>query len=46
MLNAGVHLATVGAVLGHKSPASMKRYAHHSTGLMRDALGMVGRKVG
>ena len=46
MLNAGVQLSTVGAVLGHKSPASMKRYAHHSTGLMKAALGMIGRKVG
>lgn len=46
MLNAGVHLATVGAVLGHKSPASMKRYAHHSTGLIRDALNTIGRKLG
>lgn len=45
MVNAGVDLATVGAVLGHKSAASTKRYAHHGTQLMAGALGKVGKKV-
>lgn len=44
MVNAGVDLATVGAVLGHKSAASTKRYAHHGTQLMAGALGKVGKK--
>lgn len=44
MLNAGAHIATVGAVLGHKSPASMKRYAHHSTHTLAAAVGLIGKK--
>ncbi len=44
MLNAGVPIFTVGAVLGHKSPASMKRYAHHATPILAEAVGMIGRK--
>lgn len=45
MVNAGVDLFTVGAVLGHKSPQSTKRYAHHKTDTLGVALGKVGRKV-
>lgn len=45
MVNAGVDLFTVGAVLGHKSPVSTKRYAHHKTDTLGAALGKVGRKV-
>jgi len=45
MVNAGVDLATVGAVLGHKSPASTKRYAHHGTQLMAGALAKVGKRA-
>lgn len=45
MLNAGVPLFTVGAVLGHKSSASTKRYAHHATQSLRDAVGLIGRKA-
>lgn len=45
MVNAGVDLFTVGAVLGHKSPQSTKRYAHHKTDTLGAALGKVGRKV-
>jgi len=45
MVNAGVDLATVGAVLGHKSSASTKRYAHHGTQLMAGALGKVGKRA-
>lgn len=43
MINAGVDLATVGAVLGHRSPASTKRYSHWSTERIAQALGKIGR---
>lgn len=45
MINAGVDLNTVGVVLGHKSPASTRRYAHLETQAQRVALGLVGQKV-
>jgi excisionase family DNA binding protein len=45
MVNAGIDLATVGAVLGHKSAASTKRYSHWQTGRLADALATIGRKV-
>jgi len=45
MINEGVDLATVGAVLGHKSAASTRRYSHWATGRLADALGKIGRKV-
>jgi integrase len=45
MLNAGVPLSVVGGVLGHKSSASTKRYAHLATATLADALGRIGRKV-
>lgn len=38
MVNAGVDLGTVGAVLGHKSAASTKRYAHHGVARLAEAL--------
>lgn len=44
MLNAGVPLFTVGAVLGHKSSASTKRYSHHATESLAAAVGLIGRK--
>lgn len=44
MLNAGVPLFTVGAVLGHKSTASTKRYSHHSTESLVLAVGLIGKK--
>lgn len=44
MINAGVDLYTVGAVLGHKSAVSTKRYAHLATASIRDALTQIGRK--
>lgn len=44
MINAGVDLYTVGAVLGHKSAISTKRYAHLATVSIREALGQIGRK--
>lgn len=45
MINEGVDLATVGAVLGHKSAASTKRYSHWQTARLAEALGTIGRKV-
>jgi integrase len=45
MVNAGEDLATVGKVLGHKSPASTQRYAHHSTERQALAVGKIGRKA-
>lgn len=46
MINAGEDLATVGAVLGHKSPASTQRYSHWATARLIAAVGKIGRKVG
>jgi site-specific recombinase XerD len=43
MVNAGVDLGTVGAVLGHKSTATTKRYAHHGVQRLADALGKIRR---
>lgn len=40
----GVDLYTVGAILGHKSAASTKRYAHHSTAALTEAVGRLGQK--
>ncbi|HEX7638168.1 MAG TPA: site-specific integrase [Burkholderiaceae bacterium] len=45
MVNAGEDLATVGKVLGHKSPASTQRYSHHSTARQAVAVGKIGRRV-
>ena len=45
MVNAGVDLGTVGAVLGHKSAATTKRYAHHSTQRLADALARIRRRA-
>jgi integrase len=45
MVNAGFDLGTVGAVLGHRSPASTKRYAHHGVQRLTDAVRSIGRKV-
>jgi integrase len=45
MLREGVPLYTVGAVLGHKSTASMKRYAHHETQALTDAVRKIGRRA-
>lgn len=41
MINAGVDLFTVGAVLGHKAPVSTKRYSH----LANDTLVAAVRKI-
>lgn len=45
MVNAGVSLADVGAVLGHRSAASTKRYSHWATERIAAALGTIGRKA-
>lgn len=45
MINAGEDLATVGAVLGHKSAASTKRYSHWATARLAQAVGKIGKKA-
>lgn len=45
LIEAGVEVYTVGAVLGHKSAQSTKRYAHHSTAKLATAINVLGRKV-
>ena len=45
MINAGVDLYTVGAVLNHKSTVSTKRYAHLATAKLADAVGRIGQKL-
>lgn len=44
LVNAGVDLYTVGAVLGHKDPRSTQRYAHLTHGTLAEAVGKIGRK--
>lgn len=44
MINAGIDLYTVGGVLGHKTPASTKRYAHLVTEKLADAVSRIGQK--
>ncbi|MFC6310309.1 tyrosine-type recombinase/integrase [Paraburkholderia dipogonis] len=44
MINAGIDLYTVGGVLGHKTPASTKRYAHLVTEKLADALAKIGTR--
>lgn len=45
MIESGVEVYTVGAVLGHKSQASTKRYAHHSTARLDSAIRRIGKKA-
>ena len=45
MIQSGVDLYTVGAVLGHRSSASTKRYAHLATDGLKQAIGKIGKKV-
>lgn len=45
MVNAGVDLYTVGAVLGHKDSRSTSRYAHLATGALSVAVGKIGQKI-
>lgn len=42
MINAGVALYTVGAVLGHKAAASTKRYSHLDTSTLAEAVKRIG----
>jgi integrase len=44
MINSGVDLYTVGAVLGHKSAVSTARYAHLAQDRLREAVGRIGAK--
>lgn len=44
MINAKVDLYTAGAVLGRKSAASTKRYAHLATEAIKTALSQIGKK--
>jgi len=46
MVNEGVDLGTVGAVLGHKTAQTTKRYAHHAVQRLAEAVGKIGKKVG
>lgn len=45
MINAGIDLYTVGAVLGHKSAVSTARYAHLEQGRLREAVGKIGARI-
>ena len=45
MINSEVDLYTVGAVLGHKSSQSTKRYAHLAQSKLREAVGAIGRRT-
>lgn len=45
LINRQVDLYTVGAVLGHKSSQSTKRYAHLATDTMRQAIMKIGRNL-
>jgi integrase len=44
MINAGVDLYTVGAVLGHRDSRSTQRYAHLATETLAAAVGKIGGK--
>lgn len=44
MINAGVDLYTVGAVLGHRDPRSTQRYSHLSADSLAAAVGLIGGK--
>lgn len=45
MINAGIDLYTVGAVLGHKDSRSTQRYAHLATDTLAAAVGKIGQKI-
>ncbi len=45
MINAGVDLYTVGAVLGHRDARSTKRYSHLRHDTLADAVSKIGRKI-
>jgi site-specific recombinase XerD len=45
MINNGIDLYTVGAVLGHKDARSTQRYAHLATDALSAAVGKIGQKI-
>ena len=45
MVNAGVDLYTVGAILGHKDPRSTQRYSHLQHAKLAEAVGKIGKKA-
>lgn len=45
LLRVGVDLSTIGDILGHKSPASTKRYAHLATAQARAAINRMGKNL-
>lgn len=45
LINQGVDLYTVAAVLGHRSAASSKRYSHLATEKLSEAIGKIGRRA-
>jgi site-specific recombinase XerD len=45
MNHSGVDLCAEGAVLGHKSAQSTKRYSHTATKTLSEALGRVGKRA-
>jgi integrase len=45
MLANNVQLGTIGAVLGHRSGASTRRYAHYQQEAMREAISMIGKRA-
>lgn len=45
LINQGVDLYTVGAVLGHRSAASTKRYSHLSVDSLQAAIGKIGKRA-
>lgn len=45
LINQGIDLYTVGAVLGHRSAASTKRYAHLATERLGDAIRKIGKRA-
>ncbi|MFZ3286625.1 MAG: site-specific integrase [Telluria sp.] len=45
MINSGATLYEVGAVLGHRSAQSTKRYAHLATDTLAAAVGLIGRRA-
>lgn len=44
MINAGVDLYVVGAILGHRDARSTKRYSHLATSTLAAAMGTIGKK--
>lgn len=44
MINSGVNLYSVGAVLGHRSAQSTKRYSHLATDTLAEAIASIGKK--